>query len=63
MAPLAIIIALDTVKYRAPYYFPIDKVFAADTFYFQRVKEAFRTGIVVAVASHAYAQFVPLQRA
>ena len=44
----AIVITLDIIKHRCPHYFPADKVFSMDTFHFQRMKEAFHAGIIVA---------------
>ena len=59
-----IVITLDIIKYRCPHNFPANKVLAVDAFHFQRVKEAFRTCVIVAVASgaHASMQVVPLQQ-
>ncbi|STG51239.1 Uncharacterised protein [Escherichia coli] len=46
--PPPIVITFDIIKYRCPHYFPADKVFSMDTFHFQRMKEAFHAGIIVA---------------
>ena len=64
VATPAIVIALDIIKYRRPHYFPAAKVFAVDTFHFQQVEEAFRTGIVVAASfrAHTTPQIIPLQQ-
>lgn len=64
MATPAIVIALDIIKHRRPHYFPAAKVFAVDTFHFQRVEEALRTGIVVAASfrAHTTPQVIPLQQ-
>lgn len=42
-----IVIALDIIDYRLPHYFPTDKAFVVNVFDFQRVKETFRTIIIV----------------
>ncbi|EOW19869.1 hypothetical protein BEC81_23515, partial [Escherichia coli] len=46
--PPPIVITFDIIKHRCPHYFPADKVFSMDTFHFQRMKEAFHAGIIVA---------------
>lgn len=55
-----IVIALDI---RCPHYFPTDKAFTVDAFYFQRVEEAFHTSVIVtaALCTHATAQTMPIQ--
>lgn len=60
VASPAIIITLDIIKHRLPYYFPVAKMFSVDTFHFQRVEEAFHTGIIVAttLSTHATLQVV-----
>ena len=50
----AIVITFDIIKHRCPHYFPADKVFSMDTFHFQRMKEAFHAGIIVAVSLGAH---------
>lgn len=49
-----VVIALDIIKHCCPHYFPAGKVLSVDTFHLQRVEEAFRTGIVVTIASGAH---------
>lgn len=59
-----IVITLNIIKHRRPHDFPADKAFPMDTFHLQRVEEAFRTGIIITVASgaHATVQIMPLQQ-
>lgn len=52
--PPPIVITFDIIKYRCPHYFPADKVFSMDTFHFQRMKEAFHAGIIVAATFCAH---------
>lgn len=61
--PPPIVITFDIIKYRCPHYFPADKVFSMDTFHFQRMKEAFHAGIIVAATfcAHTSTQIMPLQ--
>ena len=54
VTPPPIVITLDIIKHRRPHYFPADKVLSVDTFHLQRVKEAFRTGIVLTTAFAAH---------
>ncbi len=49
-----IVITLTIIKHCCPHYFPADKVLSVDTFYPQRMEEAFRTGIVVTTTSGAH---------
>ena len=42
-----IVIAPDIIKYRRSHYFLAENAFPMDIFDFQRVKEAFRSGIIV----------------
>lgn len=60
----AIVISFDIIKHRCPHCFPADKVFSVDTFHFQRMKEAFQSGIIVAAAlcAHTATQIMPLQQ-
>ncbi|GDH44243.1 hypothetical protein BvCmsKKP061_02531 [Escherichia coli] len=44
----AIVITFDIIKHRCPHYFP--KVFSVEIFHFQRMKEAFHAGIIVAAS-------------
>ena len=61
--PPPIVITFDIIKHRCPHYFPADKVFSMDTFHFQRMKEAFHAGIIVAATfcAHTSTQIMPLQ--
>ena len=60
----AFVIALDIIKHRCPYYCPADKMFSMDRCHFQRMKEAFHAGIIVAAAlsAHTATQIIPLQQ-
>ncbi|GAB0822739.1 hypothetical protein ECZC05_50550 [Escherichia coli] len=60
----AIVIVFDIIKHCCPHYFPADKVFSVETFHFQRMKEAFHAGIIVAAAlsAHTATQIMPLQQ-
>ncbi len=60
----AIVITFDIIKHRCPHYFPADKVFSVETFHFQRMKDAFHAGIIVAAAlcTHTATQIMPLQQ-
>ena len=59
-----VVITLDIIKHRRPHYFPADKAFSVHTLYFQRMKEIFRTRIIVAATfcAHAAVQAMPLQQ-
>lgn len=59
-----IVITFDIIKHRYPHYFPADKILSMDTFHFQRMKEAFLAGIIVAAifCAHTSMQIMPLQR-
>lgn len=59
-----IVITLDIIKHCCPHYFPAAKAFPVDTFHFQRMKEAFHTGIVITAAfrTHTPAQIMALQQ-
>lgn len=61
----AIVITLHIIEHRRPHDFPADKAFPVDTLHFQRMKEAFCTGIIVTAAScaHAPAQIMAFLRA
>lgn len=50
----AIVITFDIIKRRCPHCFPPDNVFSVDTFHFQRSKELFHAGIIVAAALCAH---------
>lgn len=56
----AIVITFDIIKHCLP----ADRVFSVDTCHFQRMKEAFHVGIIVAAAicAHAVTQIVPIQQ-
>ncbi len=64
VASPAIVITLDIIKYRGPHYFTTGKVLSVDAFHLPRVEEAFRTGVIIAVASatHATVQIMPFQQ-
>lgn len=64
LATPTIVITLDIIKHRRPHYFPAGKVLSMDAFHLQRMEEAFRAGVIVAVApgAHAAALVVPLQQ-
>ncbi|RWR02642.1 membrane protein [[Pantoea] beijingensis] len=55
VASPAIVITLYIIKYRRSHYFPAGKTFSVDAFHFQRVEDALRTDIIVAVAPGAHA--------
>lgn len=46
-----IVITLDITKHRRPHDFPADKALTVNTLNLQRVEEAFRAGIVIAIAT------------
>jgi len=50
VATPAIDIAHDIIEHLRSHHFPAGKAFYVDAFHFQRVKEAFHTGIVVTAA-------------
>jgi len=62
VATSAIVITFDITKYRRTHSFPTEKTFFVDVFNFQRVKEAFRAGIIETAISdaHAVAKVMPL---
>lgn len=52
--PPPIVITFDIIKHCCPHYFPADKMFFVETFHFQRMKEPFHAGIIVAVSLGAH---------
>lgn len=60
----AIVITLDIIKHCRPHYFLAGKAFSVDILHFQREKEAFNTGIVIAAAlcTHAPPQIMTFQQ-
>lgn len=58
-----IVITLDIITHRCPHYFTAGKPFSMDAFHLQRVEEALRAGVIIAVppGAHAPVQIMSLQ--
>lgn len=63
VTPPAIVITPNIIKHRRSHYFSAGKMLSVDTFHRQRVKEAFRARIIIAVVpgTHAALRIMPLQ--
>ncbi|EFE23605.1 hypothetical protein EDWATA_01362 [Edwardsiella tarda ATCC 23685] len=60
-----IVITLDIIKHRRQHNLPADKEFSVDALHFQRMKEAFYTGLIAAavLCTHVVMQIMSFQKA